>query len=136
MNMQNRTTSLAIAFLFLLACGANPVDIGTVTGDTSSIDGGGAAVENPFEDYGSTVINSIVTPIVCDGNNSSATLSLFKYAPGYQVDPAVKQKVQETLAAMSLADEAAQMRGMAYGSNRGPQMTDTQRGQDTKTIRG
>jgi beta-glucosidase len=139
MNVQTRTnTLLSTASLFLFACGSNAVNIGTVPGESGgpSVDGGGAEAENPFEDYGSTDVDNVVTPIACDRSNSSAALARFKYAPGYQPDPAMRAKVEATLAAISLSDEAAQLRGMPFGSAGMVQMTDIQRSTDTKSIRG
>jgi beta-glucosidase len=60
----------------------------------------------------------------------------FKYTPGYVTDPVVKQKVDQAIPSMSLADKAWQMRGTKYGSPFGPQYSSIQRSLDTATIRG
>lgn len=145
--MQKTThTSLALACLFLLGCGSNPVNVGTVTDEPGDgPDGGGSsATGNPsagtgaysFVDYGSTDIDNVVLPIACDGSNSAAVSALFKYTPGYQPDPSVKARVASTLLTMSMSDEVKQMRGTPYGSAGLVNMTDIQRGEDTGTIRG
>ena len=75
-------------------------------------------------------IDGIVTPIAC--NASTSDPNALKYAQGYTSDPKVLGKVQPAMATMSLADKAAQMRGVPFS----PQYSDTQRSLDTGTIRG
>jgi beta-glucosidase len=140
--VQTRTLFL-IASTSCLACGNHAVNVGTVAKDplvtAEGGDGGGGGGEVPgyvFVDYGSTDTENLVAPAVCDGSNSGDALALFKYAPGYQPDAAVKQRVKDTLTGMTLMDKATQMRGMPYGSAGKTQMTDVQRGRDTKEIRG
>jgi len=70
---------------------------------------------------------------LCSG---AANHEQFRYAPGYTADPGILTRVNKTLASMSLADKASQMRGMPYGSAGRTQMNDTQRSMDTQTIRG
>jgi beta-glucosidase len=139
--VQNRThTRLILACLSLLGCGTHPVNVGTVTDETGTPGNGGGTSDGTgvytFVDYGSTDVEQVVVPIACDGSNSTAASALFKYAPGYQPDPAVKAKVQSTLASMSLSDEATQMRGMSPGVAGQAQMNDIQRSPDTQKIRG
>ena len=80
--------------------------------------------------YATSNIDNVVTPVSCNATNSAAALALFKYAPGYTPDPAVQQKVQQTLNEMSLTQEATQMRGTPYGNAYTTQMTDVERSLD------
>ncbi len=118
----------------------NPGDAGQtfVCADDNVTVDGGALMSNV--DGGSNNIDNVVTPIQCTGDNSSAAAALFTYAPGYQTDPAVHQKVTDTLNSMTLWDEAEQMRGTPYGNAYALNTTDVERSDDTRdyspTIRG
>jgi beta-glucosidase len=72
-------------------------------------------------------------PIACTGKNVTVQLS---YASGYTPDPNDQATVKKMMATMSLFDKAQQMRGTAYGASGVTQMSDTQRSEDTDTIRG
>jgi beta-glucosidase len=81
---------------------------------------------------GGTGIDNVVTPVSCTADNAIA----FPFAPGYTPDPAVQQKVDSTVAKMSLTDKAWQMRGTKYGNPFGAQYSDIQRSYDVTGIRG
>jgi beta-glucosidase len=103
------------------------------TGFTGSVDGGQAGGVDSGAGVGITV-----TPVSCNGTNSAAALALFKYAPGYKADPAVRQRAEDTVnkSGITLEDEATQMRGVEFGTASAPQMHDIERSYDTATIRG
>ena len=60
-------------------------------------------------------VNSVVTPVACAGTGPNPN-AIDKYSQGYTQDPNILSQVQMKLASLSLADEAAQMRGMPYGN--------------------
>jgi beta-glucosidase len=100
--------------------------------DTGGPDGGA--------DAGSTVIvtndiTNVVTPVSCAGVGPNPN-AIDRYSQGYTPDPVVVAQVQATIASMSLADEARQMRGTPYGTAFSTQYNDIQRSMDTSSIRG
>jgi beta-glucosidase len=117
-------------------------------------DGGGIAMQTcaltaadaGAVDMGSTVIvtgdvENVVTPVaVCSGSNApnpAKPSAIDKYSQGYDyADPKVLAKLTPTMASISVHDEMLQMGGMPYGSAAQQNYTNTQRSQDTATIRG
>jgi beta-glucosidase len=75
----------------------------------------------------------VVTPVSCTAQN--ATLRL-PYTDGYTPNPNDQASVNKLISTLSLFDKAQQMRGTNYGKGGVTQMSDTQRSQDTATIRG
>ncbi len=127
---------LAGGFLALPACTLPPPSGGTTTvtntgtGTCNADLDGGVDAEATDGGYATSNIDNVVTPVSCNATNSAAALALFKYAPGYTPNPAVQQKVQQTLNEMSLTQEATQMRGTPYGNAYTTQMTDVERSLD------
>src|SRR3954453_6652551 len=98
----------------------------TCVDDTGGPDGGA--------DAGSTVIvtndiTNVVTPVSCAGVGPNPN-AIDRYSQGYTPDPVVVAQVQATIASMSLADEARQMRGTPYGTAFSTQYNDIQRSMD------
>jgi len=93
----------------------------------SDADGGTDA-----DDAGSNVDN-VVTAVSCP--SSEVTLKL-NYVEPYEPDPALKTKVETTVATMSLQDRIKQMQGVLYGDAFHTQFTMIQRSQDTSDLRG
>jgi beta-glucosidase len=129
---------LAVGFLAAPACSLDPpkftppeAGIGpiTCTGSGGSKSGGDSGNGSGIDGGG------IVTVIPVQCNATNATIRL-PYTDGYKPSEDVRAKVKTLLSQMSLADKAKQMRGMPYGTAGKTQMSDTQRSQDTKTIRG
>jgi beta-glucosidase len=91
---------------------------------------------------GSTVIatgdvENVVTPVACAGSGTGNPNAIDKYTQGYSyADPAIQMQVDQTMASISVADEATQMAGMPYGSSGATQFSDIQRSPDTTSIRG
>lgn len=81
-------------------------------------------------------INNVVTPVSCAAMGSGNPNAIDLYSQGYTPDPAVLAQLNTTLDSISPSDEAAQMRGMPYGSPGSTQFTDIQRSEDTDSIRG
>ncbi len=124
---------LAVGFLAASACSLSPPPAytgstaGTVGTCTGSGGGGGGG------DGGGSAPYVVVTPISCSASN--ATLRL-PYTDGYTPNGDDQKAVNNLIATMSLYDKAQQMRGTNYGASGVTQMGDTQRSQDTATIRG
>lgn len=70
---------------------------------------------------------------ICVGSPNGAQ---FNYAAGYAPTPSLLKRVNDTLAGMSLADKATQMRGTPWGSAGQLQMSDIQCTPDTSSLRG
>jgi beta-glucosidase len=88
----------------------------------SGIDGGAAVDPTIFMD-----------PVVCGSTPHALKTQLksqFKYAPGYQSDPAVQDTVKTLMSQMTLKDKTWQMNGMPYGAAGKLNFTDTQRSRD------
>jgi len=83
---------------------------------------GGSAATDP---------NTVITPVSCDATNALP----LPYTPGYTPDPIIQGMVKSTVDGMTLADEAAQMRGLAITAFNAP-TNDIQRSEDTGSIRG
>lgn len=131
---------LAVGFLAAPACSLDPpkftvTDAGSSTGNACSsgsagsggVDGGGVSVDDTI----------FINPIVCGSSPSPLKDQLkayFKYAPGYQADPAVLQTVSTLMSQMTIEDKAWQMRGMPYGAAGKLNFTDTQRSKDRPTV--
>ncbi len=118
--------------------GGGPSGMGALCNDTD--DGGiDAAADDGGADDGSAGgggdVNSVVTPVACAGTGPNPN-AIDKYSQGYTQDPNILSQVQMKLASLSLADEAAQMRGMPYGNSFSVQYNDIQRSVDTPSIRG
>lgn len=106
-------------------------------GNGGSADSDGGTVVAAEADGGSNT--KFIDPMVCGSVSSPLKEELrtfFKYAPGYQTDPMVKQTVTTLMAQMTVGDKATQMRGMPYGAAGKANTTNTQRSPDTGTIRG
>ncbi|HVT07299.1 MAG TPA: glycoside hydrolase family 3 N-terminal domain-containing protein [Polyangia bacterium] len=76
---------------------------------------------------------TVVTPVSCAGTGANPN-AIDRYTQGYSVSADVTQQVAKTISSMSLHDLALQMEGMPYNST--GQFSDTQRSQDTGSIRG
>lgn len=136
---------LAAGFLAAPACKLDPpeakelVDAGDFKcqddDDQAAVDGGAGEDAQGAPDGGGNAFVEI-TPVSCSAANAAPALALFKYTPGYETDPKIAQRVQETVNGMSLQDEILQMVGTPYGSAYSTNMTDTQRSQDAPPIRG
>jgi beta-glucosidase len=113
-------------------------------------DGGGimvvqqcAANDGGAVDAVSTVIatgdvENVITPVaVCMGSGTGNPNAIDKYSQGYSyTDPKIMAKLDQTMAGISVHDEELQMGGMPYGSSAQKNYTNTQRSQDTASIRG
>jgi beta-glucosidase len=110
-----------------------------IGGVTCSISADAGAV-----DFGSSVVatgdvETVITPSVCPppGSTNPKPNAIDKYSQGYDYnDSTVVAKVKATIGGISVHDEMLQMGGMPYGSASGKNYTNTQRSQDTDTIRG
>lgn len=142
--MPHTSSSLSLLLVFGLlaapACSLDPPKHNSNTGGTTGNvcededpDGGVDAGDD--EPDGGDDIDRVVTPVACAGSGPNPN-AIDRYSQGYTQDPAVLAKVQATLSSISLADEAAQMRGMPFGSAFAAQFNDIQRSMDTTSIRG
>ena len=75
--------------------------------------------------------NTVVTPVSCDSTNAVA----LPYTPGYTPNANDQAMVSNLVNSMTLADEAAQMRGLSITAFNAP-TNDIQRSEDTGSIRG
>jgi beta-glucosidase len=100
------------------------------SGVAGGVDGGG---EDGVEGGGLDSWDITANRGLCVGTPNAAQ---YLFASGYSPDPNVLAQVSTALASMSLFDEATQMRGMPYGAAGSAQMSDTQRSQDTSSLRG
>jgi beta-glucosidase len=125
--------SLAVGALAISACKLDrPTSSANTSTDTDTqteictstvVDAGAPADETPV----------VVTPTQCSGAN--ATIKL-KYTQGYTPAAEDLATVQKMLTQMTLDQKADQMRGRPYGSSGKTQMNDTQRSDDTPSVRG
>ena len=76
---------------------------------------------------------TVVTPMSCAGTGANPN-AIDRYTQGYTPSADVTQQVAKAVSSMSLHDLALQMEGMPYNST--GQFSDTQRSQDTGSIRG
>ncbi|HEY4185950.1 MAG TPA: glycoside hydrolase family 3 N-terminal domain-containing protein [Polyangia bacterium] len=105
---------------------------GTVAGGAGGASAGGAGGGSEIAaDASGSGVDTIITPVSCSATNAVA----IDYAQGYTPDPLLQGVVQTTVNNMSLADEAAQMRGIAITPFNTPTY-DIERSMDTGTIRG
>ncbi|HVY38815.1 MAG TPA: glycoside hydrolase family 3 N-terminal domain-containing protein [Polyangia bacterium] len=109
-------------------------DGGILTGQCPAV----AAASDAGVDSGTGVKVSadpttVVTPMSCAGTGTNPN-AIDRYTQGYSVSADVTQQVAKTISSMSLHDLALQMEGMPYNST--GQFSDTQRSQDTGSIRG
>ena len=75
--------------------------------------------------------------MACAGSATGNPNAIDKYSQGYSyADPKILAKLDQTMAGISVHDEQLQMGGMPYGSSAQQNYTNTQRSQDTGTIRG
>ena len=83
-------------------------------------------------------VENVITPVQpCAGSGTGNPNAIDKYSQGYAYnDPTILTKVDQTMAGISVHDEQLQMTGMPYGSAAQQNYTNTQRSQDTATIRG
>jgi beta-glucosidase len=80
-------------------------------------------------------VENVVTPQACGANPKGNAID--KYSQGYDyADPKVMAKVSSEMAVISVHDEMLQMGGMPYGTGAQQNYVNTQRSQDTATIRG
>jgi beta-glucosidase len=132
---------LAIGFLAAPACSL-PAPQGTGDGSVSMQTCALVEADAGIADAGSTVIatgdiENVVTPVACAGSGTGNPNAIDKYSQGYSYDePAIQMQVDQTMAGISVSDEAAQMAGMPYGSSGATQFNDIQRSPDTVGIRG
>jgi beta-glucosidase len=144
----SRPLLLVIAGLMAAAACSLPAPTSTSGGGPSGMvalcndtdDGGidAAADDGGADDGGAGGggdVHSVVTPVACAGTGPNPN-AIDKYSQGYTPDPNILSQVQMKLASLSLADEAAQMRGMPYGTSFAVQYNDIQRSVDTSSIRG
>ena len=110
-------------------------------------DGGGftatsCAASDGGVDAVSTVIatgdvENVITPVACAGSGTGNPNAIDKYSQGYSyADPLILAQVEATMTTISPADEQLQMTGTPFGSSNQGNFTDTQRSEDTATIRG
>ncbi len=76
---------------------------------------------------------TVVTPMSCAGTGANPN-AIDRYTQGYTPSADVIQQVAKAVSSMSLHDLALQMEGMPYNST--GQFSDTQRSQDTGSLRG
>ena len=83
-------------------------------------------------------VENVITPVaVCAGSGTGNPNAIDKYSQGYSYnDPKIMMKLDQTMAGISVHDEQLQMGGMPYGSAAQKNYTNTQRSQDTGSIRG
>jgi beta-glucosidase len=149
MKLRNPLLLLAVGLLAASACSLPPPkgrsNAGGASGNTDDLcstdnsgdDGGVDGGPDGGRDGGGNDVDNIVTPVSCAGSGTSPNPNAIdKYSQGYTADPAVLSQVQSSIATMSLADEATQMRGMPYGAAFSTQYNDIQRSKDTSSIRG
>jgi beta-glucosidase len=93
-------------------------------------------------DAGSTVlatgdVENVIMPKACEGSGTGNPNAIDKYSQGYSyADPVILAQVEATMQTISVADEQTQMTGTPFGSSNQGNFTDTQRSEDTATIRG
>jgi beta-glucosidase len=124
--------SLAAGVLLWSDCklGPPPPFVGTTGGGTATCNAVDASVDDASSEGGGFVT---VTPLACNASNAVARL---KYTDGYTPNPADMATVKSLMQSMSLKDECNQMRGTLPGAAGLTQMSDTQRSQDTASVRG
>jgi beta-glucosidase len=84
-------------------------------------------------------VENVVTAMACPppGSTTANPNAIDKYSQGYDyADPQVLAKLNPTMGSISVHDEMLQMGGMPYGTSSAKNYTNTQRSQDTSTIRG
>ena len=80
-------------------------------------------------------VETVITPQACGASPTGNVID--RYSKGYSsADPAILAKVDQTMTGMSVHDEELQMGGMPYGAAGSENYINTQRSQDTGTIRG
>jgi beta-glucosidase len=83
-------------------------------------------------------VENVVTAMACPPPGSTGNPNAIdKYSQGYSyADPNVMAKLNQAMGAISVHDEMLQMGGMPYGTGSSKNYTNTQRSQDTDSIRG
>jgi beta-glucosidase len=80
-------------------------------------------------------VENVIMPQSCGASPTGNVID--KYTKGYSyADPAILAKVDQTMTGISVHDEELQMGGMPYGAKGSENYINTQRSQDTGTIRG
>jgi beta-glucosidase len=99
------------------------------SGDSAGPDGSAMAADDvPMFD-----------PVVCGSMPSAQKDQLkafFKYAPGYTPSSADQQTVAQLMSQMTNKEKGDQLRGRPYGAPGKYNYTDTQRSENTRTVRG
>ncbi len=132
--------ALLLAVAVAPAC-TLPTPQGLAGGDGGAVNTGQCPVVAATTDAGvdsglvtvSADPNTIVTPMSCAGTGANPN-AIDRYTQGYTPSPDVTQQVAKAISSMSVHDLALQMEGMPYNST--GQFSDTQRSQDTGSIRG
>jgi len=102
-------------------------------------DAGTDGVVAALDDDGGTGAPPTFDQSVCGATASVMKDQLkayFKYAPGYTPSAADQQTVATLMASMTPTEKAMQLRGMPYGSAGNINLTNTQKSEDTPSIRG
>jgi len=114
------------------------VDGGPDGGMDDGSDGSADSSDDSSVDAGSgNGINNVITPVSCTGTNANPFGLTFAYTPGYTPDPKIVARVDMVLStnALTLSEEAAQMRGLAITPFYAP-TNNIERSEDTSSIRG
>ena len=80
-------------------------------------------------------VENVVVPQACGANPTGNAIDKYSQGYGYD-DPQILAQLDQTMASISARDEMFQMGGMPYGSSSDKNYNDTQRSQDTDSIRG
>jgi beta-glucosidase len=80
-------------------------------------------------------VENVVVPEACGANPTGNAIDKYSQGYGYN-DPQILAQLDQTMASISPRDEMLQMGGMPYGSSSDKNYNDTQRSQDTDSIRG
>ena len=144
MKLLNSLLWTAVGCLSVSACSLPAPGVpdggGIITSQTCAL----TATDGGAVDAVSTVmatgdIENVVTAMACPppGSTIANPNAIDKYSQGYDyADPKVLAKLTPTMGSISVHDEMLQMGGMSYGTSSAKNYTNTQRSQDTSTIRG
>ena len=130
----------AVGCLSVSACSLpapSAPDGGGFTQVSCSLSADAGAVDAASTVIATSDVENVVTPVACAGSGTGNPNAIDKYSQGYSyADPAILAQVEATMATISIADEQIQMTGTPFGSSNQGNFTDTQRSEDTATIRG
>jgi len=130
----------AVGCLGVSACSlpaATAPDGGGFTSVSCALSADAGAVDAESTVIATGDVENVITPVACAGSGTGNPNAIDKYSQGYGYDdPTIVAQVEATMATISPADEQTEMTGTPFGSSNQGNFTDTQRSEDTATIRG